>query len=162
MMVKLDDDVEADIAKEEELLKAKEPLEKAKQRLRDKQETIHEVPDHPYVTIKIPDKGKIGKECVVKISEKVPKLQLVISQDIQWKKRDKYDRTAKPEMVCKGFIIVETKNSDTIKAVWEDVGIVAQKPTNLLQEGDYLVECRAWNNEAWEETTARRLVKVTK
>lgn len=160
--MEFEDDIEADIAKEEELLKLKDPLEKAKQKLREKQETIHEVPDHPYVDIEIPSTGKIGKDCIVKISEKVPKLQLVISQDIQWKKRDKYDKNAKPELICKGFIIVEAKNNNKIIAKWEDVGIVSQVPTNLLQEGEYMVEARAWNNEAWEETTARRLVKVTK
>lgn len=138
------------------------PLEKIKQNLREKQETIHEVPDHPYVNIDIPATGKIGKDCVVKISKKVPHLELVISQDIKYERRDKYDKSSEPEMICTGFIIEEKHNSDKISAKWADMGIVAQVPTNLLHEGEYMVEARAWDNEAWEETTARRLVKVTK
>lgn len=155
-------DVESDIAKEEHSIFIKSPLEKAKQKLREKQETIHEVPDHKYVKIDIPEKGRIGKNCLVKIDKKVPHIQIVISQDIQWKKRDKYDLKSKPEMVCRGFIIKETKNDNKIKVIWEDNYIIAQENTNLLQVGEYMVEVRAWGNEAWEETTARRIVSVTK
>lgn len=157
-----DPEIDAMIEKDKDMIKSKDPFEKLKQKLRDKQETIQENPEKPYVTIDIPKSGKIGKECIVKISKKVPKIQLAISQDIQWKKRDKYDREAKPEIVCRAFIIKEVKDTDEIRATWEDVGIVAQISTNLLAEGEYMVEARAWSTEFGEETNAKRLIRVTK
>ncbi len=139
-----------------------EEFEIAKQKLRDAQETIYENPAKPYVEIKIPEKGKVGDWCVVKFSKKVPFAELVISQDIQWKRRDPYDLKAKPEIVCKGFIIIDAKDTDEIKTRWEDMGYLAQQPTNMLVAGEYMVEARAFSTEAYEETTARRLVQVTK
>jgi len=137
-------------------------FEEVKQRLRDGQETVYEKPEKPYVDIKIPESGKVGDWCKVKFSKKVPFAQLVISQDVQWKRRDKYDLKSKPELVCKGFIIVDAKDTDEIKARWEDIGLVANQPTNLLQAGEYMVEARGYSHEAYEETTARRLIPVTK
>ena len=144
-----------------------DPFEIKKQSLRDKQETIHSVPDHPYVDIKIPTKNKIGEKCVIKFNKSVPKAQVAISQDIQWKKRDKWDKTSEPELISRAFILDEhrargNKMLDEVSFKWEDIGVVAQVPTNLLKEGEYLVEVRVWDNEASEETTARRLVTVTK
>jgi len=142
--------------------KKADPLERAKQKLRDEQETIYEKPDQQYVDIEIKSTGTVGEDCVVKVSKKVPFIQLVISQDVQWKKRDKYDQDSKPELVCKGFIIEEAKNTDTIKTKWADIEIIAGKERNLLKEGEYMVEARAWSINAYEETTARRLVQVKK
>jgi len=156
-----DDEIEQQIAIEDELLK-KDPFEKAKQKLRDKQETVHENSEKPYVDIKIPSTGKVGGKCKIKISKKVPKVQLAVSQDIQWKKRDKYDLKAKPEIVCRAFILEEFKDTDSIEFTWEDIGTLHQQPTNLLREGEYMVEVRAYSTEAYEETTARRLVWVKK
>ena len=161
-IMSFDDDIAETIRQEKEFEKRSDPFELAKQKLRERQETIHEDPKKPYVTIEIPETGKIGGECLVKFSKTVPKAQLAISQDIQWKRRDKYDLKAKPEIVCRAFIIEEKKNTDHISSKWEDVGIVAQVPTNLLLEGEYMVEARAYSTEAGEETTARRIVRVTK
>ena len=40
------------------------------------------------------------------------------------------------------------------------MGILAEKPTNMLQAGEFMVEARAWSTEFGEETTARRLIRV--
>lgn len=150
----------------EDETKILDQFEVKKQNLRDKQETTHAVPDHPYIDIKIPTRHKVGDKCVIKFSKPVPKAQVAVSQDIQWKKRDKYDKTAEPELISHAFILDEHKAKGgnmltEVSFVWEDIGVVAQERKNLLKAGEYLVECRVWNNEAWEETTARRLVKVT-
>lgn len=157
-----EDDIQADINKELELEKRTDPLEKLKQKLREKQENIYEDPNKVYVEIDIPKTGKIGKECKVKFNKKVPNAQIAVSQDMQWKRRDKFDRTAKPELVCKAFKIGEKKDTDSISFIWEDVGKLHGEDTNFLQEGEYMVEVRAWSTVAGEETTSRRLVIITK
>lgn len=157
----MSDNIEFDIELEERSIK-RDPFESAKQKLRTSQENIYEKPEKPYVEIKIPETGKVGDWCIVKFSKKVPFAQLAISQDIQWKKRDKYDLKAKPELVCNAFIIKEAKDVDEIKARWEDIGILQQKETNMLLAGEYMVEARGYSKEAFEETTARRLVQVSK
>lgn len=146
-------------------IKSSDPFEQKKQELRDNQETIHAVPDHPYVDIKIPTKNKVGDKCVIKFSKPVPKAQVAVSQDIQWKKRDKWDKQSKPELVSHAFILDEHKAKGDkllkeVSFVWEDIGVVSQERKNLLKAGEYLVEVRVWNNEAWEETNAKRLVEV--
>lgn len=141
-------------------IKDKTNFESRKQELRDKQENIHENKDNPYVKITIPDKGKIGGKCKIKFSKKVPRAQIAISQNITWKKVDKYDRTSKPELVCRAFILKEFKDVKEIEVQWEDMGILAEKPTNMLQAGEFMVEARAWSTEFGEETTARRLIRV--
>lgn len=155
-----DAEIESDIAKEEALLLKKDPFEKAKEKLRKKQENTHEDPDKPYVEIKIPATGEIGKKCVCKINKKVPHIQIAVSQNISWKKRDKYDLKGKPEIVCRAFYIDEIKDANKIEFVWEDIGQLHQEPYNFLQAGEYMVEVRAWSKEAYEETNAKRLVKV--
>ena len=80
--------------------------------------------------------------------------------NIAWKKVDKYDRASKPELVCRAFILEEFKDVKEIEVQWEDMGILAEKPTNMLVAGEFMVEARAWNTQAGEETTARRLIRV--
>lgn len=136
-------------------------FESEKQRLRDKQENVYEDPDKIYVKITIPTKGKIGEDCVVKFNKKVPMAQLVISQDIQWKRRDiGLGKRGELEIVCKGFIIVEAKDCKEIRARWEDIGYLHQKAVNNLQAGEYMIEARGYSTEAYEETTSRRLIQI--
>ncbi len=155
-----DKEIEEAIEKEAQLVK-KDPFEKAKKKLRNKQENIYEDPNKHWVEIEIPAKGKVGEKCVIKFSKKVPLAQVVISQKILWKKRDKYDRTSKPEIVCTGFIIEEFKDVDKVEIPWEDIGYFGGKPINNLLAGEYMVEARGWSKQAYEETTSRRLVQVT-
>ncbi|KKM94767.1 hypothetical protein LCGC14_1195040 [marine sediment metagenome] len=157
-----EDQIEADIAKSEEIEMKKDPLEKAKEKLRAEQETVHEDPDKPYVDIKIPATGVVGKTCNIKFSEKVPFAQVAISQRIEWKKRDKYDLKAKPEMVCTAFFIQDYEDVKEIKVTWEDIGYFKEKAVNNLMAGEYLVEARAYTKQAYEETNAKRLVQVSK
>lgn len=143
----------------------RDPFEVKKQSLRDEQENEYANPDHKYVEIKIPTNNKIGGKCIIKFSDGVPKAQVAVSQQIDWKKRDKYDKESKPELISHAFILDEHKAKGDkmlkeVSFVWEDIGVIAQEKRNLLKAGEYLVEVRAWNNESWEETTARRLVKV--
>ena len=141
--------------------KTPKTLESEKQRLRDKQEDEYEDPDNIYVKIKIPTSGKIGEDCVVKFSKKVPMAQLVISQDIQMKRKYvSLGKKGEPELTCKGFIIVEAKDCKEIRATWEDIGYLHSVRTNLLLAGEYVVEARGYSNEAYEETTSRRLISV--
>ena len=142
-------------------IKKEKTLESEKQRLRDTQENEYENPDNIYVKINIQKKGKVGGECVVKFSKKVPRAKLVISQDIQWKKRDKYDLKGKPELVCRGFIIEEAKDCKEIRCKWEDMGQLHGKPYNFLLAGEYCIEVRAYSTEFEEETTSRRLITIT-
>jgi hypothetical protein len=137
-------------------------FENAKQRLRDKQENIYEDPDKIYVEIKIPEKGVVGEDCVIKFSKKVPFAQMAISQKLEWKKRDRYQMDGKKELVSTAFIQVEAKDCTEIRHRWEDMSPFRGVPTNLLNAGEYLVEGRGWSKGAYEETTSRRLIKVTK
>lgn len=138
----------------------KDPLEKAKQKLRDKQEDEHENLDKPYAVIKIPTKNKVGEKCVIKINQKVPHVQIAVSQDISWKRRDKFAYGSKPELICKAFKIDEFKDTNKVEFIWDDIGLVRGKETNLLLAGEYMIECRVWSTVAGEETTSRRLVEV--
>lgn len=136
-------------------------FESEKQRLRDKQEDIYENPDNVYVKITIPKSGKIGKECIVKFSKKVPNAQLSISQDVQWlRKFIGLGKKGDPEVISKHFIIVEAKDCKEIKATWEDIGYVHGKETNLLTAGEYMVHVRGYSTEFEEETTSRRLIQI--
>ena len=156
-----DAEMEEAIAKEQALLK-KDPFEKAKQKLRDKQENIYEDPKNIYVKITIPNTGVVGDNCVIKFSKEVPMAQIVVSQNISWKKRDKYDLKGKPEIVCRGFIIEEFKDVKEVKIPWEDIGQLHGAPYNFLEAGEYMVEVRGYSKEAYEETTSRRLIQVSK
>jgi hypothetical protein len=140
----------------------KDPLESRKQELRDNQENEYADPENIYVEIKIPETGKVGENCVIKFSEKVPLAQVVISANMKWLKRDKYDKASKPELICKGFIIEEFKDVKEVKVPWEDMYPNKDGVKNLLKAGEYMVEARGWSKEAYKETTARRLVQVTK
>lgn len=142
----------------------KDPLENAKQLLRDKQETIYTNPEHKYLDIEIPTKGKVGDKCVIKFSGNAPKVEVAVSEDIKWEKRDKYDKLSKPELITRAFILDEhlKHNKDKVEFIWQDVGIISGEPKNMLRAGEYMVEVRVWDNESWEETIARRLITITK
>jgi len=137
-------------------------LDEIKQKLREAQETIHQDSKQPYVEIEIPENGKVGDWCTVKFNKKVPYAQISISEKLEWKRRDKFDYNSKPELVSTPFIVDYAQNVDSIKVKWEDIGYVATQPTNLLHDGEYLVEVRAFSKQVFEETTARRLVAVSK
>ncbi len=144
----------------------KDPFEEVKQKLRDEQENEYANPDKIYVTMKIPIGQKVGDKCTIKFSDEVPKAQVAVSQNISWAKRDKYDKASKPELISKAFILDEhkAKGDKMLKEVsfmWEDLGIIAQETRNLLKAGEYLVEVRAWNTGAGQETTVRRLVTIS-
>ena len=125
--------------------------------------TVHEDPNKPFAEITIPDSGKIGGDLIIKVDKKVKHLQLAVSHDFRYGNPNPvWDRNAPPQIYGKPFTIVTKKNVDEIVAKWEDIGILKEQPVNLLPEGEYLVEVRAHTDEAYEETTARRIVRVTK
>ena len=137
-------------------------LETEKQRLRDSQENEYGDPDNIFAEITIPTTGKVGDDCVVKFSKKVPFAQLVISQDIRWVREDLgLGRKGDPKLSCRGFIIFESKDCDEISHPWEDIGYQYEKAVNLLLPGEYMIEARCYSNEAFEETTSRRLITIT-
>lgn len=154
-----DKDIEEDIKKEKAL--NKDPLEKIKQKLRDNQETVYADPDKIYVELKIPKTGKVGGECKVKFSKKVPLAQITISEQLEWKRSDKYNPRSKMRLVNKPFNIISKKDCDYISIKFEDIGYVRGKQTNMLREGEYLIEARGYSIQAYEDTTAKRLVKVS-
>ncbi len=148
------------ISKEFKKPKIKDPFEARKQELRDKQEDVHEDPKNPYAKITIPDKGKIGKPLKIKFNHKVANAQVAISQKMEWKKRDKYDRESKPELVCNAFIIDEFKDVKKIDLKLEDIGYIKGVETNMLRPAEYMIEVRAWDIGARQETNSKRLIWV--
>ncbi len=125
--------------------------------------TTHEDPARPFAKITIPDSGKIGGDLIIKVDKKVKHLQLAVSHDFRYGNPNPvWDRNAPPQIYGKPFTVITKKNVDEIIAKWEDIGILREEKVNLLPEGEYLVEVRAYTDEAYEETTARRIVRVTK
>lgn len=166
-----DDDVEKAIEELEttkdesivkEIVKLSDPLEIAKQKLRDEQENVYENPEKKYVEIDIPSTGKVGEELVVKFSKKVPKAQIAISEKLEWKRLDKYNPKSEYKLIPSRFNFKEVKDVDKVSIELADYGFVGQKKVNNLRAGEYLIEARGWSTQGGEETTARRLVKVSK
>lgn len=138
----------------------RDPFEEAKMKLREAQENEYGNPDDKWIKITIPSTGTVGKDCVIKLSETAPKAEVAVSANVQWKKRDKFDRNSDPEIVCRAFILEQFKNVKEIKFKWEDIGTLKQEPHNFLRAGEYMVEARVWHYNKKEETTSRRLVQV--
>ena len=132
-------------------------FEKRKQELRDEQENKYEKPDKIYVEIDIPTKGKIGKECVIKLDKKVPFIEFALSQKLEWKKKDKFDRFATEELVATPFKLGNDKDTDKLKFKWEELD---GRGKNVLKAGEYFIEVSARSKVAGEETTSKRIVVV--
>jgi predicted PilT family ATPase len=134
-------------------------FEKIKQKLRDEQENEYENPDKIYVDIDIPSKGKVGEECIVKLSKKVPVAEFALSEKLSWKKKDKFDRFSKEELCASPFKIEQLKDVDEVKFKWEELD---GRGRNMLKSGEYFLEISARSKNAREETTARRIIRVEK
>lgn len=140
--------------------KKEKTLESEKQKLRDKQEDEYGDPDNIYVKIKIPTKGKVGKKYTVKFSRKVPTAQLIVSNTFEWKRKNKYDSTSKPELLCTPYEIIDAKDCKEIKYNWEQIGHIGGKEINILEAGEYFIQVRAYSIGAGEETTSQRIIKI--
>lgn len=140
--------------------KKKPTFESEKKRLRQKQETIHSNPKKHYTEINIPDSGKIGKNFTVKFTQKIQKIQINITNDFVWKRKDRYNPKAGYEVSANLFLFKEEKDSKKITIKLENIELVAGIEKNLLEKGEYLVEVTATGNEAHEETTARKLITI--
>jgi hypothetical protein len=141
------------------VLTEEQKFEKAKQALKDKQSNRYENPDKIYVEIKIPTTGKVGEECIIKISEKVPIVEWALSEKLQWKKKYKYDRNADKEIVATPFQTGKEKDTDTIKIKWQELD---GRGKNVLRAGDYFLEVSARSKKAGQDTTSGRIIEVTK
>jgi hypothetical protein len=139
-------------------------FEQEKEKLR-KQKTEHGDPDKPYVTIDIPDTGKLGEKLTIKLSKKVPNIQLGFGDGIIWEREIRYDPKSPKVVKLKPTILIDEHrgkfNDDVINIELGDIKTVAGKEIQSWLEGDYLVEIRAFGNESFEETSARKLVKIS-
>ena len=119
--------------------------------------------NHKWVEIELPESGVIGEKYKIKVSEKVPSLEIALSQDIRFEIVDKLWRPDEPpQLFGKPLRIEKLKNVDKFEGVWEEITRVAGKAFNTLPAGEYLLEARANSNESWQETTVRRIVNVVK
>jgi len=157
-----EDKIEDMIKQEDSFSMKNDPFEATKQKLRDSKETIYANPLKPYIDISLPKSGKVGEYYVIKFSEKAPKVEVAVSQDIQWKRADKYDRQSKPELICKPFILESFKNVKEVKVLLADMGIFAGKPKNFMPAGEYMIEARAWSTGSGQETNVKMLINITK
>ncbi len=155
-----DKDIEEDIKKEE--LYNKDPLETAKRKLRDKQENDYAIPEKKFVEIDIPTTGKIGDDLIIKFSGKSPKSQATISNAFEWKRADKYNPNSPKQLIAKPMNIVEDKDSDKIVIPLVHNSYSKGKPFNVLTEGDYLVQARAYGIQVHEDITATRIIRLYK
>ncbi len=116
-----------------------------------------------WVEIELPESGVIGEKYKIKLSRKVPILEIALSHDIRFEIVDKLWRPDEPpQLFGKPLRIEKLKDVDKFEGVWEEISIAAGKEFNSLPAGDYLLEVRAHSNESWQETTARRIIKVVK
>lgn len=137
-----------------------EQFERAKQKLRDAQKNTYEKEDQKYVEIDIPATGKIGEDFIIYTNKKVPIIEYAVCQQLDWKKKNKYNRGSKKELVGKSFMIGTRKDTDSCTFKWIDMYSFQGKQINGLKAGEYLVEVSARSTEAYEETKAIRLVRV--
>ena len=116
-----------------------------------------------WVEIKLPESGVLGEKYKIKLSRKVPILEIALSHDIRFEIVDKLWRPDEPaQLFGKPLRIEKLEDVDKFEGVWEEISIAAGKEFNSLPAGDYLLEVRAHSNESWQETTARRIIKVVK
>ena len=147
---------------EPEVVKA-DPKEKAMQKLRDKTEYEHSIPDRKFVTIDIPTTAKIGSDLVVKFSEKVPNAQATWGNTFEWKRTDKFDPNSKVDLIVPRIESIENKGEDDkIIIALKNISYSKGKEFNSLLEGDYLITVRAYGKQAWQETTVRRIIRLHK
>ena len=119
--------------------------------------------NHKWVEIELPTSGVTGEKYKIKVSEKVPTLEIAISANIKFEKVDKLWRPNEPpELFGIAFKIEKLKNVDKFEGVWEEIARAAGKEFNSLHAGEYLIEARANSKESWQETTVRRIIKLVK
>ena len=119
--------------------------------------------NHKWVEIELPESGILGEKYKIKVSEKVPELQIALSHDIRFEKVDKLWRPDEPpQLFGRPLRVEKLKNVDKFEGVWEEISLIQGREFNSLPEGEYLIEARANSNESWQETTARRIVNVVK
>jgi len=147
--------------------KSKEPtsdFEKAKKKLFN-QETEHNNTKKPYSTIEIPDSGKLGKKLKIKFSKKVPNLQLAFGDNLVWEREDRFNPKAPKEVILKPTIILDYHrqnfNKDEIEIELGEIRQANGKDFQGWLEGDYLCEVRVFGDGADDETSAKKLVKIS-
>ncbi len=127
-----------------------------------KTETTNADDNHKYVKIEIPKSGIIGEKFEVKVSKKVPNLDVAISDKINFEVVNKvWAKESPAQLYGTPFIIEKLKDVDKYEGVWHNPAFAAGKEFNALQEGEYLLEVRAYGTEAWQDTTVRIILKVT-
>ena len=128
-----------------------------------KTETTNADDNHKYVKIELPASGVIGEKFQIKVSKKVPHLEFAISDKINFQVIDKvFGKHNPPQLYGTPFIVEKLKDVDKFEGKWHNPAFAAGKEFNALQEGDYLIEARAYGKEAWHDTTVRRIIKLTK
>lgn len=119
---------------------------------------------NPYVVIDVPDSVKLGDKLIIKLSKKVPNMQLGFGDDIIWTRETKYDPNSKMVVKLKPTILRDFHNKnfndDVIEFTVGEVKKIAGKETQTWLSGDYLLEVRAFGKEWHEETSIRKMVKV--
>lgn len=127
-----------------------------------KTETTNAYDDHKYVKIELPKSGVVGEKFQVKVSRKVPNLQVVISDKINFEIVDKVSAKHLPaQLFGVPFMIEDLKDVDKYDGNWINEYDHLGKKLNALTAGDLLLEVRAYGTAAWHETTVRRIIKVT-
>jgi len=139
-------------------------FEKAKKKLF-KQETEHNNPDKPYSTIEIPDGGKLGEKLKIKFSKQVPNMQLAFGDNLLWQREDRYNPKAPKKVILKPTILLDYHrqnfNKDEIEIELGEMRQAGGKEFQGWLEGDYLLEVRVFGNEADDETSAKKMVKIS-
>lgn len=130
-----------------------------------KQETEHNNPKKPYSTIDIPDTGKIGEKFKIKLSKKTPNMQLAFGDDIVWKREDRYNPKAPKKVTLKPTILLDFHrqnfNKDVIEIELGEIRQVNGNDTQMWLAGDYMIEVRVFGIGADDESSAKKMVKIS-
>ncbi len=140
-----------------------DPIKKELNKLKTKQYE-HADKSRPYVDADIPDSVKFGEKLVIKLSRKVPNMQLSFGDGLSWERKDVYDPKAPKELILRPTVFRDIKNGkfddDKVEIDIGEVKKVAGTEIQSWLEGDYLLKVRGYGNQYHEDTTITKTVRV--
>lgn len=161
--IEYEKDVEKTELEKKEPEVEEDPIKKELNKLRTKQYE-HADKSKPYVDAEIPDSVKFGEKLIIKLSKKIPNIQLSFGNGLFWERKDVYDPKAPKELILKPTILKDIKNGkfddDKIEIDIGEVKKVAGTKIQSWLEGDYLLKIRGYGKQYHEDTTITKTVRV--
>jgi hypothetical protein len=155
-------EIEKDAEKKEPEVE-EDPIKKELNKLKTKQYE-HADKSRPYVDADIPDSVKFGEKLVIKLSRKVPNMQLSFGDGLSWERKDVYDPKAPKELILRPTVFRDIKNGkfddDKVEIDIGEIKKVAGTEIQSWLEGDYLLKVRGYGNQHHEDTTITKTVRV--